>query len=212
MNPSIYAVFFGLVVIFSLLSVVVIKTKIIQVKFSYPGLFTLVVLSLILTIKSGASFKNLGILSPSVKDIMIYGFLTFVCCLGLFLLNKYLYKQEPVTNLFGHTHLKIIFYVLLSSPAQEFLFRSFLFYSLGVISQLNIWSMTLISSLLFGIAHLGYEDKYLTQGTFVIGAIWGLTYYLFPNLILISFSHAIVGLFAFSKGLIKKETFFVQAV
>jgi len=205
-----YAIFFGAILFLSLVSVLVVKLKLVSKKLSYPGLFFLVFLSLVLTIYSKPTLGQLGLVLPSITSVFLYSLVTAISCFLFYLLNKYLYKQKPVNNIFKNSSSKMTFYIVLSASAQEFLFRSFLYYSLSTIGLLNLLSMALLSSLLFGIAHLGFEDKYLAQGTFVMGIIWGLSYFIVPDLLLISISHAVIGLFAFSQGLIKRQIFFGQ--
>jgi len=45
-----------------------------------------------------------------------------------------------------------------------------------------------------------------------MGLVWGFVYYLEPNLILISLSHTIIGIFSYTQGLISQKTFQQQIV
>lgn len=92
------------------------------------------------------------------------------------------------------------FYLLLSSPMQEFLFRSFLFAEMRAAGVRNGWALVLFSALSFSFIHIIYGD-WLTLGlTFCIGLLWALIYYYIPNLVGVSVFHGVVGIFGVLAG------------
>jgi CAAX protease family protein len=95
-----------------------------------------------------------------------------------------------------------VFYVLLSCPAQEFLFRSALFAEMdrsGVVSR--FWQIS-ISSLAYCFLHVIYRDSITLGVTFLMGVIWGVGYYSWRNFWGVTISHCILGTFSILVGLI----------
>lgn len=98
----------------------------------------------------------------------------------------------------------VFFYVLVSSPVQEFLFRSFLFAEMrrsGIRSPL--WQV-LISAASFALLHAVYLDPLTGLLTFLAGLVWGVIYLRVPNLAGVSLSHAIVGMVAIMAGIARR--------
>jgi len=94
-----------------------------------------------------------------------------------------------------------LFFVCVSSPIQEFLYRGFLF-SIFSRAKFNIWLKILLSASLYSFVHLIYRDVFTLVSTFIIGILWGLHYVKFQNLYSIIFSHALLGTVAILVGLI----------
>ncbi|MDB9374889.1 CPBP family intramembrane glutamic endopeptidase [Nodularia sphaerocarpa] len=94
-----------------------------------------------------------------------------------------------------------IFFVAVSSPLQEFLYRGFLF---GIFSRakLAIWLQILLSTLLYSLVHLIYEDVPTLLSTLIIGLFWGYHYAKYRNLYSIIICHSILGAIAILVGLV----------
>lgn len=92
-----------------------------------------------------------------------------------------------------------LFFVTVSSPLQEFLYRGFLF---AVFSRAKLapWLMILLSSLLYSFVHLIYQDVPTLLFTFIIGVLWGMNYASYRNLYSIIFSHSVLGVVAILVG------------
>ncbi|BAZ16014.1 abortive infection protein [Calothrix sp. NIES-4071] len=92
-----------------------------------------------------------------------------------------------------------LFFVGVSSPVQEFLYRGFLF---AVFSRAKLapWLMILLSSLLYSFVHLIYQDVPTLLFTFIIGVLWGIHYVSFRNLYSIILSHSVLGVVAILVG------------
>jgi membrane protease YdiL (CAAX protease family) len=94
-----------------------------------------------------------------------------------------------------------IFFVGVSSPVQEFLYRGFLF-SIFARAKLNNWSQILFSALLYSFVHLIYRDLPTLLSTFIIGMFWGYHYAKYRNLYSIIISHSLLGAIAILIGLV----------
>ncbi|MDP5339308.1 MAG: CPBP family intramembrane metalloprotease [Nodularia sp. (in: cyanobacteria)] len=94
-----------------------------------------------------------------------------------------------------------IFFVAVSSPLQEFLYRGFLF---GIFSRakLAIWLQILLSTLLYSLVHLIYEDVPTLLFTLILGLFWGYHYAKYRNLYSIIICHSILGAIAILVGLV----------
>ncbi|ABB23632.1 CPBP family intramembrane glutamic endopeptidase [Pelodictyon luteolum] len=96
------------------------------------------------------------------------------------------------------------FYILISSPVQEFLFRSFLFAEMqrcGIGSPLL---QVMISAVLFAFLHAVYLDPLTGLLSFAAGIMWSIIYQRIPNLAGVSLSHAIIGIMAIMSGIARK--------
>lgn len=94
-----------------------------------------------------------------------------------------------------------LFFVAVSSPLQEFLYRGFLF---GIFSRakLAIWLQILLSTILYSFVHLIYQDVPTLLSTFILGIFWGCHYGKYRNLHSIILSHSLLGAFAILVGLV----------
>lgn len=94
-----------------------------------------------------------------------------------------------------------IFFVAVSSPLQEFLYRGFLF-AIFSRAKLAIWLQILLSALLYSFVHLIYQDVPTLVSTLILGIFWGCHYAKFRNLSSIILSHALLGAIAILCGLV----------
>ena len=155
---------------------------------------------LFLAFNMGAGFVDLGIVSPSFTDFSVYFAVTLVVCALVYFMSK-----KKIRRLDRN---KILLYAFLRVPAQEFIFRSFLYYFLNKVGLLVFSNFVMISSLFYAfLLHSVFREKMLLWGTLVLGIVWSAIYYLIPNLILVSISHAVVGLWAVSLGVVRGYTF-----
>ena len=126
--------------------------------------------------------RNLLLIVISVLIIMI---------LKLFHLDKY----NPNETILFYT-----FYIFISCPIQEFLYR-------GVIGYFNknskynyLW--VIISSLCYSLVHIIYRDILTCLLTFIIGIIWYLSYSKDYNLAGVTISHIILGIITILLGIV----------
>ena len=94
------------------------------------------------------------------------------------------------------------FYVFISSPAQEFLFRSTIFAELNRAKIMPPFFQVLLSALTYCFVHIFYNDPLTLGVTLLMGLLWGTIYYKYPNFWGVAFSHAILGAVSIQVGLI----------
>lgn len=126
--------------------------------------------------------RNLLLIVISVLIIMI---------LKLFHLDKY----NPNETILFYT-----FYIFISCPIQEFLYR-------GVIGYFNNnskynYSWIIISSLCYSLVHIIYRDILTCLLTFIIGIVWYLLYRKDNNLAGVTISHILLGIITILLGII----------
>ncbi len=94
------------------------------------------------------------------------------------------------------------FYVFISSPAQEFLYRSMVFAEMNAAGIRHpIWTVT-ISAVTFCFLHIIYNDVITLVVTLSMGVIWGVIYSKYPNFWGVTLSHAVLGVVSIAVGLI----------
>ena len=94
-----------------------------------------------------------------------------------------------------------VFYVFISCPIQEFLYRGSLEAMLDKL-RLSYIARMLISSLLYSFVHIIYRDIITLLLTFIIGLIWFFCYQKTKNLLGVSLSHAVLGVVTIVAGII----------
>ena len=94
------------------------------------------------------------------------------------------------------------FYVLISSPAQEFLYRSVMFAELRRAGIDGVVGQVLLSALTYCLLHSIYRDWITLAVTLFMGIVWGLLYRRWPNLWGVALSHAVLGALSILTGLV----------
>jgi membrane protease YdiL (CAAX protease family) len=127
--------------------------------------------------------------------------------LGMSLLLLSLLYLLHKTGLIGKTTIRFwplffVFYILVLTPAQEFFFRSLLFAEMGNLRYKRQWSMIILSSLSFCFLHIIYQHPLMILITLLMGLVWSIIYYKYPNFWGVTLSHALLGTAAFALGLI----------
>ncbi len=203
-----YLLFILLILVLGVSLAFGIKFQILPLKLRYPSLFILILVTIAITLNNNPTFAEVGLSNPEPKQILIYGLGTLFIYLLMIWLKPY-HNQIRTQPLLKNekTAKNILLYSLLSVPAQEFLFRSFLYFSLQQLNWLNPVSMTLSSGFFFMIGHIFTLDIVFLISILASGLVWGCLYYFMPNLFLVSISHVIVGLLAYQQGLINQNTF-----
>lgn len=146
----------------------------------------------------GFNNSSLGIKSAksiqSIRDISIVTFILII--IGIILFNFRISRFQPSETLSFY-----LFYIFISSPIQEFLYRGAL---TSILQQINFRksSIILISSILYSLAHLGYKDLITCILTFLIGLLWHQKYLKTKNLTGVTISHAILGVITIFIGII----------
>ena len=146
----------------------------------------------------GFNNSSLGIKSAksiqSIRDISIVTFILII--IGIILFNFRISRFQPSETLSFY-----LFYIFISSPIQEFLYRGAL---TSILQQINFRksSIILISSILYSLVHLGYKDLITCILTFLIGLLWHQKYLKTKNLAGVTISHAILGIITIFIGII----------
>lgn len=94
-----------------------------------------------------------------------------------------------------------LFYVFISSPVQEFLYRGVLEAVLDKY-KLPYMARMVISTALYSFVHIIYRDWLTILLTFMIGLIWYFCYQKTKNLVGVSISHAVLGVVTIVAGII----------
>ena len=130
----------------------------------------------------------------SIRDVSMMTFILIIT--GIILFNLKISRFQPSETLSFY-----LFYIFISSPIQEFLYRGAL---TSILQQINFRksSIILFSSILYSLAHLGYKDFITCILTFLIGLLWHQKYLKTKNLTGVTISHAILGVITIFIGII----------
>lgn len=156
------------------------------------------------TIEKGMSFSDLGLLrSHKLRGLgttisvtaVLFTLLVIGSRLGLIPESL---KGEKTTVWF------MLYYVLISAPIQEFIFRAVMHHEFELIAgkhgrqRLRI----VLSALVFALAHSFFHSWSILLGTFVLGLIWSSLYLKYKNLWPIALSHGLLGISAMLLGIL----------
>ena len=166
--------------------------------FRLPLLLLSFCFTVLYSVYRGFTLGELGIRADNLgKSLMVNIVLTllFSALLGL------LFYFELIPGPF-YPALTVFFpfYLLLSSPMQEFLFRGFVFAEMRAAGVRSAWMLVLFSAFSFSFIHIIYGDWLTLALTFGIGLLWAGIYYWIPNLAGVSLFHGVVGLLAVLAG------------
>lgn len=143
------------------------------------------------------SNKELGItkdnLIKSIKRNLILIVISILIIIGLkvFHVDKY----NPT-----ETILFYLFYVFVSCPIQEFLYRGVFGYFDTNDKYRILW--IIISSLCYSFVHIIYKDILTCVLTFIIGIIWYILYRKDRNLCGVVLSHIVLGILTIFLGIV----------
>lgn len=93
-----------------------------------------------------------------------------------------------------------VFYIFISCPIQEFLYRGVFGYFEKIINSKWLW--TVVSSVCYAFVHIIYKDYLTCVFTFILGIIWYQLYRKDYNLCGVVLSHIILGILTISLGII----------
>jgi uncharacterized protein len=162
----------------------------------------MVTLSVIYSLLKRKKLHELGIRKDTFKKSLVYnGMLTLSLSIVIYL--AYINNLYRPSSLPEWANIEaFLFYFFVSSPAQEFLYRSFLFSEMNLAKINNIWAQIFISSFTFSFFHIHHKDFFILGITFFVGIVWSVIYQKYPNLISVSISHSILGIIAVMTRLI----------
>jgi membrane protease YdiL (CAAX protease family) len=180
-----------------ILPVVLILTKVIPFSDRFLVLTITGVLIIGLAMLNEIALADLGFnhqnLLPAIKDILPVTIISSVLMIIFYLNHGMRIDNTDITWYF------YVFYISLSSPLQEFLYRSYLFNRLAQI-QLNQGSIIIITAILYSFAHSIYQDLPTVLLSLIIGLYWAYHYNRFKNFYSITLSHTILGIIAILTG------------
>jgi membrane protease YdiL (CAAX protease family) len=183
-----------------ILPVILCRYKIIGFNYRFLVLLMLSLLAAAFSIFYGWSLMTLGITFNNLSiDLVPYILITAVASMALIFIYKKHLKPLPII-------FSTLFMILLISFLQEFVYRGFMMPVLGLLTK-NYFLIILINVLLFWLVHTIYINDLKSHIIILAGGlIFAIMYILYPNLILISISHAVLNAIAvYSCGLYKKE-------
>ncbi len=118
-------------------------------------------------------------------------------CIILILVVKLFPYNRFISN---ETILFFIFYIFISCPIQEFLYRGVFGYFEKITEHKGLW--LIVSSICYAFVHIIYRDYITCMITFIIGIIWYQLYRKDYNLFGVVLSHIILGILTISLGII----------
>lgn len=145
---------------------------------------------------AGFTAAELGLTAPIARRHWVWGVLLTVTLVVLVTLEaNFVAAHRPTPNwaIFAP------FYVLVSSPLQEVVCRA-IPKLIADRFQMSGAKYVLFSASTFSLMHAAYADPLLLLNTFFAGLAWGAAYLVTRNIWPLAFSHAAVGLYAFSLG------------
>jgi uncharacterized protein len=163
-------------------------------------LMCVTLLLLVFVCTSGYSPRNLGLRVDNLPAALGYNIAIIMAVIVLLeiLLPRVNLRSVPGPEWNGF----YFFYVFISSPAQEFAYRSVFF---AVMNRVGVSSPVFfigVSALSYSLVHIIYRDPITLAVTFVAGVVWAVAYHRAPNLLGVSMSHAAVGAASINAGLV----------
>ncbi len=187
-----------LLLLFYLAMPILILLDVISFKYKFVVMVIFAIVSYVLLRLVGVKNQQLGIstndLWLSIKTVLPITIVFAILALIFYVLGWS--RFEPT-----ETFVFYLFYVFISSPVQEFLYRGMTTY-FGQVFDLPIWVVIIVASLLYSFVHIIYKDYALVISTFFLGLIWHYLYLKTNNLAGVAFSHAVVGALTIFLGLI----------
>lgn len=142
-------------------------------------------------IELGITKKNFLLSIKRNMPIIIFGILIIII-LKLLGVNRFILNENKFF---------VLFYIFISCPIQEFLYRGvFGYFDLKIINNSTL--VTLISSICYSFVHIIYKDLFTCLITFVIGIIWYHLYRKDSNLVGVSLCHSTLGILTIFLGII----------
>jgi len=177
-----------------ILPILLVKLKIFTYKFRYIAHLTGFLFILFLIIYHSYTPYYLGIRFDNLaQGIIPYSLVTIIITLVLLVYVK-ITKQKTVKRLFLLPHFQYGFLVV--SFLQEFVYRGLLIPVL-LSANFSLATTVITSAILFAYLHIIYPNSLRNVFFgFILGIIYALIYLSYPNLILVSISHAVLNFLA----------------
>ena len=175
-----------------------IAAGVIPFAYRLPVLFLSFFITVFFSLRRKFTLYDLGIRADNLVESLLVN-LIFTVIFSLTLAVLFLFEVIP-GPFYPALSIFVPFYLIISSPLQEFLFRGFLFAEMRASGITSGWTLVLFSAFTFSFVHIIYGDWQTLFLTFGIGLLWAGIYYWFPNLAGVSIFHGVVGLLAVMAG------------
>lgn len=142
------------------------------------------------------SAESLGFAVPGFGQLAMWLAVQLVVLAAGLMMSSLAHRQVAPKGLGFY-----LFFVFVSAPVQEFLYRSFLFVELSKLGVPRV-GFALLSALLYGLMHVVGGDMVTVVLTFCMGLVWALGYSARRNVLLAAASHAVLGASAIRLGFI----------
>jgi membrane protease YdiL (CAAX protease family) len=142
------------------------------------------------------SLATLGMTLPRLGSFMAWSVIPSAILIGIILFSDLRHRVITPAHLAFYA-----FFVLVSAPAQEFLYRSFLFAELRALS-IPPKAIITLSAVLFAFMHIIYKDLVTVVLTLAVGLIWAIVFNSTRKVSIVAFSHAALGVAAILSGVI----------
>lgn len=192
--------FFLLLLLVFYLPVILIWSGILSFSIRYYLLVFMTIAVAAYVALRGRDLAQLGFRRDTFRGSLIWNGLLSACLalilLGLYFAGLIRHPHMPAWSLF------YVFYVFISSPFQEFLFRSVLFCegrAAGITKPVHLITLSAVT---YCFLHVIWHDIITLIVTFVMGIIWGVIYFKYSNFWGVTLSHAVLGVLSIAVGLI----------
>jgi membrane protease YdiL (CAAX protease family) len=142
------------------------------------------------------SLESLGLTLPRLGSFLAWSVIPSALLIGLALAFDLHHRVLTREHLAFY-----LFFVFVSAPAQEFLYRSFLFAEMRA-SAIPAKAIVLLSAALFAFMHIIYRDVVTVALTLVVGLVWAMVFHSTRKVGIVAFSHAALGVVAILAGVI----------
>lgn len=146
------------------------------------------------------SFYDLGIRWDNFYESLTPYLLLTLSGVALMIIIAKILNKKAHPDWWKNPHFQFMFIFL--SVAQEFMYRGFLMPKLELLTT-SLFLIVILNTFIYMFLHIIYPNKVSNLSlTFLAGLAFATLYYYYPNLILISISHAILNFFAVLYGLV----------
>ncbi|MBI1297320.1 CPBP family intramembrane metalloprotease [bacterium] len=195
----------GVVLIFYYVPPLLLLFDIIPFDTRFLILVSATILMILYAITQNYSWYELGFRTDTLIPSLLWnGALIFV--FAIILVTAYFNGAIRQPTIPASTGAEIaiffIFYLLISGPLQEYMYRSLLFAMLKRLHLQNGLALIILTSITYCYLHIFYKDTITLITTFGMGLLWGTIYYYYPNIWGCAISHSVLGAVSIAVGLI----------
>lgn len=192
--------FLALLLLGYYLPVLLVYCGAIPFRFRFAVLISMTVLMSLHASYAKRSWLSLGFSRENLKGSLFWNSIVSLLLIATILVAFYsgmIRKPTiPSWNLF------FVFYIFISAPAQEFLYRSALFAEMSASGIVSPIAQIAISALTYSFLHIIYKDIITILVTLLMGVIWGAIYHYRRNFFGVAVSHSVLGALSILVGLV----------